>query len=128
MVQDAESPEERSGPDRRDYPRFRSNRVVTFMKEDGSEVKSISRILNVSQGGLQFASRDPIAPDTVLRMDIAGTHDQRPITLSARVIWMSPEPDASGWYYSGVAFLDIADDARAVVLKAVAQDLTSISS
>ena len=126
MVQDAS--DDRKGPDRRDYPRFRSNRVVTFMREDGSEVKSISRILNVSQGGCQFASRDAITPDTVLRMDIAGTHDQRPITLSARVIWITSEPDANGWYYSGVSFMDIHEDARSVILKAVAQDLTSISS
>lgn len=127
MAQEAANTE-RQGPDRREYPRLRSNRVVTFMREDGSEVKSISRILNVSKGGFQFASRDPIAPDTVLRMDIAGTHDQRPISLSARVIWISPAPDANGWFYSGVTFLNIEDDARAVILKAVAQDLTSISS
>jgi len=119
---------DRRGSNRRDYPRFRSNRVVTFMREDGSEVKSISRILNVSQGGFQFASRERIAPDTILRMDIAAAEDQQPVKLSARVIWMSEVPDAGGWYYSGVSFLDIQEDARAVVLKAVAQDLTSISS
>ena len=127
MAQEA-AHNEPSGADRREYPRFRSNRVVTFMREDGSEVKSISRILNVSQGGFQFASRDPIAPDTILRMDISGTHDQRPISLSARVVWMSQSPDASGWYYSGVTFINIQDDARSVILKAVAQDLTSIIS
>ena len=105
----------------RRYPRFQSKRVVRFRQEDGSEIKSIFKIINVSQGGLQIACQDRIAPETVFCLDIDAPEFREPLLLKAKVIWINASPDANGLYYSGVTFLNIQDDARAIVLRAISQ-------
>lgn len=102
--------------DRRKFARHKAERLVKFVKDDGSECRSISRILNVSHGGLQFASHDPIRPSSLIRMDIDGTHDMRPISLKGRVMWSNPSPDANGLYYTGIAFVDLREDLRPIIL------------
>jgi len=119
MMDDQQSgmPDDRG--EMRKYPRFQSRRLIRFIKENGDEIKSISKIINVSQGGLQFACRDQIDVDTVLRLDIPDETEGPPVTLKARVIWNNPSPDAHGLYYSGVTFINMEEDARILVLKAI---------
>ena len=105
------------GREQRKFSRLKSERLVKFMKTDGSEIKHISHIVNISQGGMQFTSHAPLDVDSVLQLHINGTHDQIPISLSGRIVWISEEPDDRGMYYSGVSFLNLTEDARSVILK-----------
>ena len=109
----------RDAAERRRFPRFESDRVFRFSRDDGGQLKSIARIVNVSGGGVQFTSHDPIAPDTVLRLDLDGSHYQGPLTLRGLVVWSDPVPDEHGLYYSGVNFVDVGDDIRPLILSAV---------
>ena len=102
--------------DQRRFRRFRSGLTIRYRRQDGGQVTAFSRIVDVSEGGLRFASREMVSPDTILEMDVGGSHDQRPVLLHAKVIWAHPTPDLGGHYYSGVSFLDRHLDARALIL------------
>jgi O-glycosyl hydrolase len=112
----------------REHPRFKSNRVVRFLKEDGSEITSISRITNVSRGGLQFISRAPIEPRTMLRMNISGSHNYHPLSLKAQIVWINQSHDEKGVYYSGVSFKDVDDDVRSVIVKTLVEPSSALSN
>ena len=104
---------------RRKFARFKSDLYVRYSQKNGSEVKRLSKLVNVSEGGLQFSSREPLPVNTVLKMDIDGSHDQRPVSLHGKVVWVNPAPGGDGLYYSGVSFLDEGRDARAIILRSL---------
>lgn len=119
MMPQSDDTRMRNASDRRMFPRQDTQRILKFHLIGGGELKGIARVLNVSRGGLQFASHEPIAPDAMLRMDINGTHDQVPLSLSGRVAWAHASPDEVGLYYSGVTFIDVRDDVREMILSAL---------
>jgi hypothetical protein len=104
---------------KRKYPRFQSKQLFRFMRENGDEIKSISKIINVSQGGLQFACRDKMEINTVLRMDVPSPEGRVNVVLEGRVVWINSSPDSNGLYYSGMSFENLKEDVRALVLKAM---------
>lgn len=105
--------------EKRQYPRYDSRFSVTFTTETGAPLRLISKIVNVSRGGMQLTSHSPLPVNTVLHMKIGGTHDQGPLSLAGKVVWVNPAPAAEELYYSGVSFADIGEDARAVILSAL---------
>jgi hypothetical protein len=112
----------------REHPRFKSNRVVRFLKEDGSEITSISRITNVSRGGLQFISHASIEPRIMLRINISGSHNYHSLSLKAKIVWIQESPDEMGVYYSGVSFKDVDDDVRSVVVNTLVEPSSLFSN
>ncbi len=104
------------GAERRQYERAATGLHVKYRRPDGSECSSLSRIVNVSQGGLQIICHDPMKLHTILDMSLSGTHDSRPVSLAGEVVWTNPIPGANGAYYSGIRFLETNEDARALVL------------
>jgi hypothetical protein len=104
------------GAERREHTRGATGLHVKYRRPDGSECTSLSRIVNVSEGGLQIVCHDPMRVHTVLEMNLSGTHDSRPVSMAGEVVWIKPAPGTNGTYYSGVRFLELNEDARALVL------------
>lgn len=102
--------------DRRIAPRAKTTLHVKYRSPNGCECSSLSRIVNVSQGGLQIVCHEPVKVHTVLEMSIGGTHDSIPVSFAGEVMWINPVPGSDGAFYSGVRFKDLGEDARALIL------------
>ena len=106
----------------RKFPRFEADRFVKFAKADAPAVLSFSQVINVSGDGLLITSREPLSSRSVLQLQFPATHDQRPLTLKAQVMWCRELPRAEGSYYLGMRFMDVPEPDREVALRAISKE------
>ncbi len=65
-------------------------------------------VLDMSEGGLHFVTREALQPGQVLLMDIAAPDREEPINARARVVWVRKSQDVEA-YHVGVEFVKMSN-------------------
>ncbi|MDQ7779463.1 MAG: PilZ domain-containing protein [Planctomycetota bacterium] len=65
-------------------------------------------VLNMSDGGLHFVTREPLMPGQVLSLDICAPDTDGQINAQGRVIWVRKSQDVEA-YHIGVEFTKMSD-------------------
>ena len=94
--------------DQRKHKRFRTRSPIAIKLLDGSLIKSVERVHDISKGGLCFSCRDYVRPNLLLQVvikDKKGTME-----LTARVVRVN----AGTFYQStsevGVVFVNVTEE------------------
>src|SRR5262245_25427435 len=78
--------------DRRGFPRRRPRGTASFVPTDKPMAPSTSiALVNLSQGGISFQSRKPLAAGQRLTIDLQAPGIAKPLSLQAEVKWAREE-------------------------------------
>ncbi len=64
-------------------------------------------VLDMSEGGLHFVTREPLQPGQVLLMDIAAPDREEPVSARGRVVWVRKSLDVEA-FHVGVEFVKMS--------------------
>lgn len=65
-------------------------------------------ILDISEGGLHFVTREPLQPGQVLLMNIAAPDREKPVHARGRVVWVRKSQDVEA-FHVGVEFVKMSN-------------------
>jgi len=99
----------------RRYPRLRAFNLIKFTLADGTQIESISNIVDISENGLKFTCYEHLQEGSSLKMMIAIPEKNREIALDARLVWVKKMKDVKGVYVAGVSFSHISDENRELI-------------
>lgn len=121
----------REGVDRRRYPRLRSYDLLKFVPQVGQEENSaevLSRIFDISEGGLRLVSPFPIVPNMRLKLKINFMEKLREITAVAERKWCEKSKKSNGRYYHiGVAFIALDTDDKRLIRECIESVAANVS-
>lgn len=105
------------GKDKRQYPRFKSYRVIRAIGPHGREIQTDSALINMSEGGLLFYSVEAVKADTYIEMNIDIPEFHSSIRVGAKVTWVQNATERPGSYFVGVQFEELAEPHRSMIKK-----------
>lgn len=103
--------------DKRQFPRFRSYRVIRAIGPHGREIQGESALVNMSEGGLLFYSVEEVKADTHIAMHIEIPEFHSSIKVGAKVTWVQSATERPGAYFVGVQFEQLAEPHRSMIKK-----------
>lgn len=103
--------------DKRQFPRFKSYRVIRAIGPHGREIQGDSALINMSEGGLLFYSVEQVRADTHIEMNIDIPEFHSSIRVGARVTWVQAATERPGAYFVGVEFEELAEPQRTMIKK-----------
>ena len=93
---------------RRKSLRAKSSNLIKSTTYTGNAKEQISNLIDISEGGLQFFSKERIEPDTVLKITVNMAEKKKQVPIITKVMWTRPEKKGQGTGYEvGVSFLEI---------------------
>ncbi len=73
----------------------------------------ITRLVDVSLGGVRFTARAPVTPGLAISLELLVPAYRAPIALRVEVVWSATLE--GGEHHAGAKFLGLDDDARAAL-------------
>jgi PilZ domain len=99
--------------ERRAHPRYRPQ-PFAYAKVDEHNG---GIVMDASQGGLQVAAANSLAPENIVRLSLQLSTSAEPVEVQARVVWLS-ESKKTG----GLEFLSLTEEARRQIYEWLASD------
>lgn len=100
----------------RSHERFRPNRQIRFFLIDGSELKGVVEVKDVSESGLLFIGKDFVKKGVEIRLSVdAEKKGDDPIELIGRVAWVKTTTYVNGTYHVGLRFSDVTEEQKKVI-------------
>ena len=94
--------------DPRDVERFKTDRSIKFVLLDGSELKSVTGINDLSESGVQFTCREFVKKNSKIKVVIDTGHKKNPLlVLTGRVAWVETASLMKGANRVGLSFMGI---------------------
>lgn len=103
--------------DKRQYPRFKSYRVIRAIGPHGREIQTDSALINMSEGGLLFYSVEAVKADAHIELNIDIPEFHSSIRVGAKVTWVQSATERPGSYFVGVRFEELAEPHRSMIKK-----------
>jgi c-di-GMP-binding flagellar brake protein YcgR len=119
-MQKNSTPFGRSDKDKRQFPRFKSYRVIRAIGPHGREIqKDDSALINMSEGGMLFYSVEEVKADTHIEMHVEIPEFHSSIRIAAVVSWVQRATERPGEYFVGVQFEELPAPHRSMIQKLV---------
>jgi len=113
---------------KRKFPRLDESWNLTYRVIDrasiaGSPINAL--MLNVSGGGVCFSSAEPLAPESILAVEMESVELESPVICLARCVWCNPKK-LDGRYDVGAEFFWVGwkDDSAQVKIANYVKDHT----
>ena len=78
-------------------------------------MRSLCRVLDVSNQGLKITSHERLPPGTLLYLEFPATFDERPLTLMGEVVWVRAGEGVSAPHEVGILFKEAPRDAGTII-------------
>lgn len=82
---------------------------------DGSELKNIAEVKDVSESGMQFSCRGFVKKNARIKITINMGRKKEPLVLVGRVVWVETVLLLTGVRRVGVSFLEVTEEARRII-------------
>lgn len=107
---------------RREHPRNRSMNLVRWLNRSHKDLASqsqkehvsaqLANIIDISQGGVQMTTQQPMTRNTVLELSIHFAAHNISIEVDGRVMWCRRISRLPQIYHCGISFLEMSPDVR----------------
>lgn len=94
------------GIDRRRYPRVKTSNLLKIAPETVPN-SSLTNLINISEGGIQFTYPKRIFPQTQCRMVLNFAEKDMQIPVTGRVVWVKKNKTTGHAFRAGVEFTDV---------------------
>lgn len=107
---------------RREHPRNRSMNLVRWLSRSPKDISSfgqkenitaqLANIIDISHGGVQMTTQQPMARNTVLGLSIHFASENASIEIDGKVMWCRRISRLPQIYHCGISFLEMPPDVR----------------
>ena len=93
--------------EKREYLRAKVSKLIKYSTENIPSEEKLSNLLNLSEKGLQFFSKDSLSLGSVLHIVINMPEFHKEIPVVTKVAWVRSTKEYGGGYFIGGQFIDL---------------------
>ena len=105
--------------ERRRHQRYGSSRDRNFVAQYENNNKVLGQIKDFSRSGISFDSKEELARDAEVKLDLRINGLQQKVPASVEILWAKPNPE--GFTY-GAQFTNISPENRSDIMDLLYQD------
>ena len=109
--------------DKRSKLRAKSLDLVKTIPQGGGQGQ-LSNLINLSETGLQFFSKQKVEPDTILQIMVNLSEKKAELVVKGKVVWTRPSKTGVKGFYTGVCFVDVDDKTKSLIHEFVHEEQT----
>ena len=97
------------GQENRGKQRLKTYKLAKI-RTASSVSKSVSNIIDISESGLQFVSKQPLAKGVTVEINLLFPRGRRELQLKGKVVWSGPLPGEAKQSSVSVSFTDVSEE------------------